>query len=319
MVGCVIVHQERIIGEGWHQQAGEAHAEVNAINSVLNKNLLKKSTIYVSLEPCSHFGKTPPCSDLIIAKGIKKVVIGTVDPFAKVAGKGIQKLLAAGCEVLVGMLEKECELLNRRFFTFHQKKRPYIILKWAQTQSGFIAPKQQKKRQPVWITNETSKQLVHKWRSEEQAILVGTNTVFKDNPKLDVRLWSGKNPVRIVMDRSLKLPKTSHVFDGKIKTIVICENPIENRENLIFEPVDFQQEIAQQICAILYKHELQSLIVEGGSQTLQTFLQAGLWDEARVFTGKTAFENGIPAPTFSGKLIAQKNCSGDELKIYKND
>lgn len=319
MVGSVIVHDGKIIGEGWHQKSGEAHAEVNAINSVSDKNLLKKSTIYVSLEPCSHFGKTPPCSDLIIANGIKKVVIGTVDPYAKVAGKGIQKLLAAGCEVLVGVLEQECKLLNRRFFTFHQKKRPYIILKWAQTQSGFIAPKQQKERQPVWITNETSKQFVHKWRSEEQAILVGTNTVFKDNPKLDVRLWSGKNPVRIVLDRNLKLPKNSHVFDGKNKTIVLCENPIENRENVIFEPVDFQQEIAQQICAILYKHELQSLIVEGGSQTLQTFLQAGLWDEARVFTGKTVFENGIPAPTFSGKLIAQKNSSGDELKIYKND
>ena len=201
LVGSVIVYKNKIIGEGWHQKAGAPHAEVNAINSVKDESLLNKSTIYVSLEPCSHFGKTPPCSDLIIAKGIKKVIIGTVDPFAEVAGRGIKKLMEAGCEVQVGILEKECQDLNKRFFTFHQKKRPYIILKWAQTTDGFIAPKVQEKREPVWITNQYSKQLVHKWRSEEQAILVGTNTAIADNPKLNTRLWNGKNPVRVVIDK----------------------------------------------------------------------------------------------------------------------
>jgi len=187
LVGSVIVYKDQIIGEGWHQKAGSAHAEVNAINSVVEKSLLKKTTIYVSLEPCSHFGKTPPCSDLIIARDIKKVVIGAVDPFAEVAGRGIKKLMEAGCKVQVGILEKQCQELNKRFFTFHQKQRPYIILKWAQTANGYIAPKFQEKREPVWISNQYSKQLVHKWRSEEQAILVGTSTAIADNPKLNTR------------------------------------------------------------------------------------------------------------------------------------
>ncbi|HET7361904.1 MAG TPA: bifunctional diaminohydroxyphosphoribosylaminopyrimidine deaminase/5-amino-6-(5-phosphoribosylamino)uracil reductase RibD [Salinimicrobium sp.] len=319
MVGSVIVYKDKIIGEGWHQKAGEAHAEVNAINSVPDKSLLKKATIYVSLEPCSHFGKTPPCSDLIIASGIKKVVIGTVDPFAKVAGKGIQKLMAAGCEVKVGVLEEACENLNRRFFTFHLKKRPFIILKWAQTQNGLLAPEQQTDHRPVWISNKNSQQLVHKWRSEEQGILVGTNTVLKDNPNLNTRLWNGKNPVRIVLDRTLKIPEKSHVLDGNIKTIVFSEKAKKGRENLLFETIDFDENVAEQICKILYKHQIQSVIVEGGSQTLQTFIDADLGDEARVFTGKTYFKKGISAPTFSGKLIQEKNIAGDELKIYGHD
>ena len=214
MVGSVIVYEDRIIGEGWHQQAGQPHAEVNAVNSVNDQSLLDKATIYVSLEPCSHFGKTPPCSDLIIAKGIKKVVIGTVDPFAEVAGRGIKKLIDAGCEVLVGVLEQECQQLNKRFFTFHQKKRPYIILKWAESLDGFIAPeaKSRSSREPVWITNSYSKQLVHKWRAEEQSILVGTKTVEADNPSLTTRDWSGKSPTRIVLDRELKISEESCCF-----------------------------------------------------------------------------------------------------------
>jgi len=252
LVGSVIIRKDKIIGEGWHQKAGASHAEVNAVNSVKDESLLKKSTIYVSLEPCSHYGKTPPCSDLIIAKGIKKVVIGTVDPFAEVAGRGIKKLMEAGCEVQVGVLEKECQDLNKRFFTFHQKKRPYIILKWAQTADGFIAPTIQEKREPVWITNQYSKQLVHKWRSEEQAILVGTNTAIADNHKLNTRIWKGENPVRVVIDKELKIPQESALFDGTIKTIVLTENVKKSDNNkLVFEKLDFQQDLPYQVCEVL--------------------------------------------------------------------
>ena len=316
MVGCAIVLNDRIMGEGWHQKAGKAHAEVNAINAVKDKSLLPKATLYVSLEPCSHYGKTPPCSDLIIAHGIKKVVIGTVDPFAEVAGRGIQKLMAAGCDVFVGVLEEECQALNHRFFSFHQKKRPYIILKWAQTLDGFIAPKDQSDRKPVWITREISRQLVHKWRSEEQAILVGTTTGMKDNPKLNVRLWEGNNPVRIVLDKSSKLPKDSHLLNGEIPTIMLSEQQEESKKNLLFEKIDFAQHVPKQVCEILHKHGLQSVIVEGGSKTLQSFIDANLWDEARVFTGNTYFKEGVPAPKFSEKPIDQKYFGDDGLKIY---
>jgi len=320
LVGSVIVHRDSIIGEGWHQKAGAPHAEVNAVNSVKDKSLLKKSTIYVSLEPCSHYGKTPPCSDLIIAKGIKKVVIGTVDPFAEVAGRGIKKLMEAGCEVQVGVLEKECQDLNKRFFTFHQKKRPYIILKWAQTADGFIAPKIQQKREPVWITNQYSKQLVHKWRSEEQAILVGTNTAIADNPKLNTRLWKGENPVRVVIDKDLKIPQESALFDGTIKTIVLTENEKKSdNNNLAFEKLDFQQDLPNQICEVLYRHNLQSVIIEGGAKTLQTFIDNNLWDEARVFTGISEFHKGVKAPEFSGKMFSKTTLERDTLKFYKND
>ncbi|SDR68067.1 bifunctional diaminohydroxyphosphoribosylaminopyrimidine deaminase/5-amino-6-(5-phosphoribosylamino)uracil reductase RibD [Christiangramia echinicola] len=321
MVGSVIVHRGKIIGEGWHQKAGEAHAEVNAINSVLDEELLKRSTIYVSLEPCSHFGKTPPCSDLIIAKGIKKVVIGTMDPFAKVAGRGIKKLLDAGCEVNVGVLEEKCLALNQRFFTYYKKQRPYIILKWAQTRDGFIAPELKDGNRPVWITNKYSGQLVHKWRGEEASILVGTNTVLKDNPSLNVRKWTGDDPVRIIIDKDLKTPEDFSVLNGKIKTIIICEKkPKSSRyENLIFEKIQFSDNISKEICAVLYKYEVQSVIIEGGSRTLQQFIDARLWDEARIFTGKAEFQAGIKAPNISGKLISETEISGDNLKIYKND
>ena len=320
LVGSVIVHNDSIIGEGWHQKAGAPHAEVNAVNSVKDESLLKKSTIYVSLEPCSHFGKTPPCSDLIIVKGIKKVVIGTVDPFAEVAGRGIKKLMEAGCEVQVGVLEQECQDLNKRFFTFHQKKRPYIILKWAQTADVFIAPKIQEKREPVWITNQYSKQLVHEWRSEEQSILVGTNTEIADNPKLNTRLWKGENPVRVVIDKDLKIPQESALFDGTIKTIVLTENvKSSGSNNLVFEKVNFQQNLPLQICEILYRHNLQSVIIEGGAKTLQTFIDNNLWDEARVFTGISEFHKGVKAPEFSGKMFSKTTLERDTLKFYKND
>ncbi|NJW51477.1 bifunctional diaminohydroxyphosphoribosylaminopyrimidine deaminase/5-amino-6-(5-phosphoribosylamino)uracil reductase RibD [Salinimicrobium oceani] len=323
MVGSVIVHQDVIIGEGWHQKAGEAHAEVHAITAVKKKSLLKDATIYVSLEPCSHYGKTPPCSNLIIDSGIKKVVIGTVDPFSQVAGKGIKKLFDAGCEVRVGVLEEECRELNKRFLSFHLKKRPYIILKWAQSSDHFISPinEDNAEREPIWITNQYSRQLVHKWRTEEQAIMVGTNTAVVDNPKLDVRLWQGTNPVRVVLDRELRIPAASHLFDNSIKTLVLTEKTSEERgaKNVIFEQVDFQAEIPQQVCEILYKYEIQSHIIEGGRQTLQTFIDAGLWDEARIFTGKQMLGSGTKAPSLHGRLSSEKQIEGDELKIYNND
>jgi len=327
MVGSVLVYKDKIIGEGWHRKAGEPHAEVHAIRSVQDENLLSKATIYVSLEPCSHYGKTPPCSDLIIASGIKKVVIGTVDTFAEVSGKGIKKLLDAGCEVRVGVLEAECKELNKRFFTYHKKQRPYIILKWAQTADGFLAPETREEREPVWITNSYSKQLVHKWRAEEQGILIGTNTAVEDDPKLTTRLWKGANPTRIILDQHLRIPKDSALYEAKVKTIFLCgKQPdlsaeVEQKKlrNISFEEINFSANVAEQISRVLYRNEIQSVIIEGGAKTLQTFIDANIWDEARIFTGKGYFHSGVKAPEITGKIIAEKNLGTDNLKIYRND
>lgn len=322
MVGSVIVYENQIIGEGWHKKAGEPHAEVNAIKSVKDKSLLKKATIYVSLEPCSHFGKTPPCCDLIIANEIPNVVIGTVDPNEKVSGKGIKKIAESGANVIVGVLEKECNELNKRFFTFHKKKRPYIILKWAESQDGFLAPEKEisQYRKPVWITNSHSRQLVHKWRSEEQAILVGTQTVIDDNPKLNVRDWAGNNPVRVVLDQNNRISKDSFIFDDTVKTIVFTKSEIASeKENTTFEVIDFSQNIIPQILEVLYQNQIQSIIIEGGLQTLQTFIDQNIWDEARIFTGKeTTFGKGTKAPVLSGKFSAKTNIGSDELIQIRN-
>ena len=320
LVGSVLVHNNEIMGEGWHYKAGQPHAEVNAIASVAINSTLKESTIYVSLEPCSHFGKTPPCANLIIESGIKKVVIGSLDPNPKVAGRGIKRLMEGGCQVIVGVLENECNLLNKRFFTFHLKKRPYIFLKWAQTADGFIAPKSETRNEtePVWITNEFSRQLVHKMRAEEQAILVGTHTVLEDNPSLTVRDWEGKNPTRIVIDRELKIPEDYSVLDASSPTIVFNERETKNSENLAFEKLDFSKDIPQQICASLFRRNIQSVIIEGGAQTLQGFIDAQLWDEAVVFTGNINFKKGINAPNFDGIFIAEEKIKNDVLRIFKN-
>ena len=307
LVGSVIVYNNEIIGEGWHQKAGEPHAEVNAIHSVKDKSLLSKATIYVSLEPCSHFGKTPPCCDLIIANKIPNVVIGTIDPFAKVAGNGIKKLLEAGKKVTIGILEDECNELNKRFFTFHTKKRPYIILKWAESQDGFIAPLEREKKEPVWITNEFSRQLVHKWRSEEQAILVGTNTVLEDNPSLTVRDWTGNNPIRIVLDQKKRIPKESPIFDTQANTLLISKDTI-----------NFKNAIASEIADFLFKNEIQSVIIEGGRQTLQTFIDANIWDEARVFKGAKALKNGIKAPLITSVNAKKEQLLDDQLLTFLN-
>lgn len=319
LVGSVIVYEGKIIGEGWHRKAGEPHAEVNAVNSVKDKSLLSKATIYVSLEPCSHFGKTPPCCDLIIAHKIPNVVIGTIDPFAKVSGNGIKKLIEAGRNVTVGVLEDECNELNKRFFTFHQQKRPYIILKWAETADGFIAPKAKSEQKPVWITNEFSRQLAHKWRSEEQAILVGTQTVLDDNPKLDVRDWKGNNPARVVLDRTGKITSEYHVKDHSIKTIILTENRnFENFGTIFFENCNFANSLAHTILEVLFKHEIQSVIVEGGKQTLQTFIDNNLWDEARIYKGNQLFSEGTPSPKLHGHLIYKEMILEDELLMFKN-
>jgi len=307
MVGAVIVHNTKIIGEGFTSAYGGNHAEVNAIKSVKNKELLKQATLYVTLEPCSHFGKTPPCSDLIIRHQIPNVVIGCVDDNPQVAGKGIAKLKAAGCNVTVGVLENECKAHHKRFFTFHNKKRPYIILKWAETSDGFIAPKTKDKAAPVWITNKYSRQLVHKWRTEEQAILVGTNTVLEDNPSLTVRDWTGNNPIRIILDRTHKLSKNHSVFNTESETIIISENE-----------VDFNKPLAQEICNFLHSNDINSVIIEGGAQMLQTFIDENLWDETRVFKGNSNFKIGTKAPLFSGELISEELISADTLKYYIN-
>ncbi|MEW4924193.1 bifunctional diaminohydroxyphosphoribosylaminopyrimidine deaminase/5-amino-6-(5-phosphoribosylamino)uracil reductase RibD [Algibacter sp. 2305UL17-15] len=308
MVGCIIVVDNKIISEGFTSEYGGNHAEVNAINKVKDKSILKSATLYVTLEPCSHFGKTPPCSDLIIKHGIPNVVIGCVDDHIQVAGKGIQKLKDAGVNVTVGVLENECKLHHKRFFTFHNKKRPYIILKWAETQDGFIAPETKNIKAPVWITNKYSRQLVHKWRAVEQAILVGTNTVLEDNPSLTVRDWTGKNPTRIVIDKTNKLSRNLSVFNAEAETIVIDNNTI-----------DFSKNIAQQICKVLFKNNINSVIIEGGAKTLQTFIDENLWDEARVFIGNSKFKKGTKRPEFSGNLISEEHIQTDILKIYSND
>ena len=327
-VGAVIVHNDEIIGEGFTSPYGGPHAEVNAINSVQNQELLKEATIYVTLEPCSHHGKTPPCVDLIIKKGIPNIVIGCVDTNSLVSGKGIERLRKAGRNVIVGVCEEACKEHHKRFFTVQNKKRPYIILKWAETKDGFIAPLTKDEQKPVWISNKYSQQLVHKWRSEEHAILVGTNTVIADNPSLTVRSWKGNNPVRVVIDKNLRIPSEVTVFDENVQTIIITEaekeisvisNDSEKSQKLIYEQIDFSSQVAKQICEVLHKHQIQSVIIEGGAQTLQTFINENLWDEAKVFIGDINIKEGIKRPVFNAKLSSEEKIDNDILRIYRND
>lgn len=318
MVGCVIVHDGRIIGEGYHQKFGEAHAEVNAVRSVQNPELLRHSILYVSLEPCAHWGKTPPCSDLIIESRIPQVVIGTIDPFAKVAGKGIERMQKAGINVKVGVLERECRELNRRFFTFHEKKRPYILLKWAQTLDGFIDTDRTETQHPTWITNALSKRLVHKQRSEESAILIGTNTAEFDNPALTVREWKGNQPLRLVIDRKRRLSQELTVFDQKEPTWIFTEFQEEKAENLKFIQLDFDQDILPQLLSELYKREILSIIVEGGNILLGSFLQDNLWDEAYVYTGNQFFGKGVQAPHINSQTIAFEQLDDCKLHVLRN-
>lgn len=320
-VGAVIVYENKIIGEGFTSPYGENHAEVNAINAVENKSLLKEATIFVTLEPCSHFGKTPPCADLIVKHQLKQVVIGCLDSNSLVAGKGVSHLENAGINVIVGVLETECRMHHKRFFKVQENKRPYIILKWAETKDGFVAPIAKNEIKPIFISNTYSQQLVHKLRSAEHAILVGTKTVLADNPKLNIRSWSGENPIRVILDNTLRIPKNSNILDGSTKTIIITatkDNNIVSSKNLIFEEIDFSKNIAKQVCEVLSKYQVQSLIVEGGTQTLQTFIDEKLWDEAMVFVGNTSFVKGVKSPIIT-KEFKEEFIESDVLKRYTND
>jgi len=316
MVGCVIVHNNVIIGEGYHQKYGEAHAEVNAIASVVNKNLLAESTVYVNLEPCSHYGKTPPCSDLLIEHKIKRVVVACLDTNPLVAGKGIAKLRNAGVEVFTGVLENEARELNKRFFTYHEKKRPYVILKWAQTKDGFISKLPPFTKQENWITNDESKKLVHTWRAQEQAILVGTTTALLDNPALTVRLTEGKTPIRVLIDKALKVPITNAIFSNEAETIVFTEKKVGNKNNIVYHQIDFAKDTVSQILNYLYERKITSLIIEGGTQTLQGFIDKDAWDETRVFTGNKYFQSGLKAPIINKNKSNSQKIGDDELCVF---
>ncbi|MFZ9681539.1 MAG: bifunctional diaminohydroxyphosphoribosylaminopyrimidine deaminase/5-amino-6-(5-phosphoribosylamino)uracil reductase RibD, partial [Bacteroidia bacterium] len=311
MVGCVLVHEGKVIGEGYHEQYGGPHAEVNAIASVRDPKLLPEATAYVSLEPCSHWGKTPPCANLLVKKGIKSVVVATLDPNPIVAGKGVKLLEEAGISVQVGLLEQEARWQNRRFFCQQEKHRPYVILKWAQTQDGFIA---RENFDSKWISGTQSRQLVHQWRAAEQAILVGKNTALHDNPRLNVRDWTGSDPIRVVLDSKLELPTDLHLFDQQIPTLCYTTQKSEKLTNL--EWVKLPQISLEALLADLHARQIQSVLIEGGSNTIRQFLAAGLWDEARVFTAPIAFERGIAAPQLTQTPAESHAIGVDQLDLY---
>ena len=313
LVGCVIVHGENIIAEGWHRQHGGPHAEVNAIEAVSDKSILSECTLYVNLEPCSHFGKTPPCADLLIQHNLKKIVIANLDSNPLVSGNGVKKLRDAGMEVVTGILATEGREMNKRFFTFMEQRRPYIILKWAQTSDGFIA---QENYESKWISNEFSRQLVHKWRSEEDAILVGTRTAAHDNPSLNVRNWVGRNPVRIVLDRFLKLNERLHIFDRSQKTLCYNVMKHEEFENLSLVRVD-ETDFIENVISDLWHKKIQSVIIEGGATTINFFLQKQLWDETRVFKSNRAIHKGIAAPLPLGTVVGRHSVGKDLLEVGK--
>jgi len=317
MVGAVLVHGNRIIGEGFHQKYGQAHAEVNCINTVEQNDihLIPKAILYVSLEPCCHYGKTPPCTDLIIDKKIAKVVIGCADPFMEVDGKGIEKLQSAGTEIRIGILENECRELNKRFFTFHTLGRPYIILKWAQSGDNKIA----KDGSRLAISNEYTNRIVHKWRSEEMSILVGTNTALLDDPQLTTRLWPGKNPLRLVVDMDLRLPSSLKLFDGQNKTIVFNNIKLEENGNKVFYRLKGEENMAHQILEALYNLQIPSVLIEGGAKLLQSFIDKGLWDEARIITNEQMIiGDGLPAPVLTHhELKSSEHIFSDNIQMFK--
>ncbi|PRD48669.1 bifunctional diaminohydroxyphosphoribosylaminopyrimidine deaminase/5-amino-6-(5-phosphoribosylamino)uracil reductase RibD [Sphingobacterium haloxyli] len=323
MVGAVILHDDLIIGEGYTSPYGGPHAEVNAVKDAYRKlgeaeakALFRVSTMYVSLEPCSHFGKTPPCADMLVELQFKRLVIGCLDPFAKVNGQGLKKLQQAGIDTTTGVLEDACIFLNRRFFTRIQQQRPYVILKWAQTEDGFFSPEVGAKR---WISNKASKQLVHKWRGEEDAILVGTSTALIDNPALTTRLWNGKNPKRILIDKELKVSADAAIFNEEAETIVFNAHQThwqKNRKLIALEHFDLY--LPQQMLYQLYLMDVQSLIVEGGAMTIQSFIDAGLWDEARVFVSQSRWNQGKPAPLLNMIMSTTQKVGSDDLGFYFN-
>lgn len=320
MVGAVLVHNGRIIGEGYHQQYGEAHAEVNCINNVSEADhyLISESTLYVSLEPCAHFGKTPPCAELIIKHGIPKVVIGTTDPFKSVNGKGVHKLLAAGVEVVKDVLEYDCNELNKRFFTFHKHQRPYIILKWAQTADGKIGSGSNER---LLISNHITNRLVHKWRSEESAILIGTNTALFDDPSLNVRYWKGNDPVRLVIDKDLRLPTSLKIFDRKQRTIIFSSVKHEEQDNLMYYKLNRDASFIQQLLRSCYQLNIQSILVEGGAVLLQSIIDENIWDEARIVTNTIlTAPSGLDAPVLNNMKEIKKECVlTDTITYFANN
>ena len=318
IVGAVLVHNDRIIGEGWHHFYGADHAEVNCLKNVKeeDKHLIPDSTMYVNLEPCAHQGITPPCANRLVKEGIKKVVIANKDPFEQVSGRGITILQQAGIEVTTGILEAKAAWVNRRFFCFHRQKRPYIILKWAQSQDGFIAPAD---RSRVQITGAASNQLVHKWRTEEAAIMVGTTTAINDNPQLTARLWEGNHPLRIVLDRSLTVPATHHIYDDTAATWIVNQRKEALEGNIHFTKHPFDETLLPWLMQRLHDKKQLSLIVEGGTALLNSFIKRGLWDEARIFTGASTIDNGIPAPMLQNETEAfEKTIEQDLLKVFIN-
>jgi len=320
LVGAVLVHDGRIIGEGYHRQYGQAHAEVNAIDDCKKnglESLLPQSTLYVNLEPCNHYGKTPPCTDLILQNKIPEVVIGMKDPFSKVNGEGTERLRKACIQVTENVMRQACEELNRRFITFQTLKRPYLILKYAQSRDGFISPAHNEGK-IHWISNNYSRMLVHKWRAEEDAVLVGFNTVLKDNPLLTVRSWAGRNPVRIAIDYNLTLDKSSHLFNDEARTILF--NYLEDgvSGNLEYVKILPGESMPQQVCLALFDRSIQSVMIEGGLRLMQGFVNEELWDEARIFTAPHNLVDGIPAPFVSGALVSKENIHDDELSILRN-
>lgn len=318
MVGAVIVCNNEIVGEGYHQKYGEAHAEVNAVNAVKNPSKLKEATIYVTLEPCSHFGKTPPCADLLVKHLFKRVVIAQIDPFSEVSGRGVEKLKSAGIQVDCGVLEEQAKQLNKRFITFHTKKRPYITLKWAQTKDGFIDRDRSAdtKAEINWISQPETQVVTHQLRSTEQAILVGWKTIQNDNPSLTTRSFTGENPLRIVIDPQLKAPKNAAVFTDGNKTIVF--NHLENQETEAVRYIKLKNADAESICEALYQLNIQSVLIEGGANTLSRFIESGLWDEALVITANNEFRNGLKAPEIA-KTTAETFLFGkDRLECFRN-
>jgi diaminohydroxyphosphoribosylaminopyrimidine deaminase/5-amino-6-(5-phosphoribosylamino)uracil reductase len=322
MVGAVLVYNGRVIGEGYHKQFGGPHAEPECINSVAeaDKVLIRDSTLYVSLEPCAHFGKTPPCADLVISKGIKKVVVASRDPFEEVNGKGIEKLEAAGIEVKIGLMEKEALALNHAFFTFHSKKRPLIILKWAQTADGFIGRWKNDAGSRLLISNEITNRLVHKWRAETESIMVGTNTARKDDPSLNTRYWMGKSPLRLVIDRNLKLPPSAKLFDNSSETIVYNYHRSGIAGNTRHYKLDGHTNLVQQVMDNLYERKITSLLVEGGAQLLQSFIDLDLWDEARIITNRKLYvHDGVQSPVLKrGEMTAREFYAEDEVAYLVN-
>lgn len=317
MVGCVIVYNDQIIGEGYHKKYGEAHAEVNAVDSVADKSLLAQATIYVTLEPCAHHGKTPPCANLIVKHQFKKAVIATVDPFSLVAGKGIELLKKAGIETVVGVKEQEAQLLNKRFFTFHQKKRPFVILKWAQTLDGFIdTPRQHETPEIRWISDPRTQIITHQWRSEEQAILVGWKTIQNDNPSLTTRAFHGQDPIRIIIDKELNAPINAAVFNDGKRTIVFNSLKTETTNAVSYIQLsDFNLENIFETCVSL---GIASIIIEGGKHTIESFIAANYWDEARIIHGNSYFHDGLTAPILEKACTTIKTFGPDNIHYYFN-